>query len=364
MGNVVEMAKLSEYILKRLILLIPVLFGVSIVTFVLSDSVGDPVAAYVGQSIDKVPPERLESLRLQLGLDKPILERFWIYLTRLLQGDWGRSPTLQNRPVLDIIADRFPASAELAIYSMLLAIVIGVPLGIISAIKKDKAADQVSRLTALSGVSMPIFWLGLMVQIILFNFNVFMDSNNLPFNIPFHERLTLNLYTAPTTILNGSLPATGFLLIDSLLNFNLVLFFDAFLHIFAPSFCLAWIQMAIMTRMTRMAMLETMKKDYILLAKSKGLTQRVIIYRHALRNAIIPTLTVAGLALAGLMTGAVLTETVFDWPGLGWWAVASVAVLDSAAIQGFVIITAIIYVLSNLGVDILYAVVDPRIRFD
>ncbi|MHA1995544.1 MAG: ABC transporter permease [Candidatus Hodarchaeales archaeon] len=356
--------KLREYIFKRLILLIPVLFGVSIVTFVLSDSVGDPVAAYIGTALDKTPPERIEQLRVQLGLDKPILDRFWIYLTRLLQGDWGRSPTLQNQPVLEIIADRFPASAELAVYSMILAIAIGVPLGIISAIKKDKMADQVSRITALSGVSMPIFWLGLMVQIILFNFNVFMDGANLPFNIPYHERLTLNKYVVPRTILFGNFGATGFLLIDSLLNFDIPLFFDVFLHIFAPSFCLSWVQMAIITRMTRMAMLETMKKDFILLARSKGLTERVIIYRHALRNAIIPTLTVAGLALAGLMTGAVLTETVFDWPGLGWWAVESVSVLDTAAIQGFVIITALIYVLSNLAVDILYAVVDPRIRFD
>ncbi len=357
--------KLREYILKRLILLIPVLFGVSIVTFILSDSVGDPVAAYIGATeADKITQAQIETLRARLGLDRPILERFWVYVTRLLQGDWGRSPTLQNRPVLEIIADRLPASAELAVYSMILAIAFGIPLGIISAVKKDQMADQVSRLTALSGVSMPIFWLGLMVQIILFNFNTFMNDADLPFNIPYHERLTLNKYSMPQDILFGNFGPTGFLLIDSLLSFDIPLFFDAFLHIFAPSFCLSWVQMAIITRMTRMAMLETMKKDFILLARSKGLTERVIIYRHALRNAIIPTLTVAGLALAGLMTGAVLTETVFDWPGLGWWAVASVARLDTAAIQGFVIITALIYVLSNLAVDILYAVVDPRIRFD
>ncbi|MHA1226197.1 MAG: ABC transporter permease [Candidatus Hodarchaeales archaeon] len=413
--------KLKDYVIRRLILLIPVLFGVSLVTFILSDSVGDPVAAYVGRSIDKLPPERVEQLRKQLGLDKPILERFRIYLTRLLAGDWGKSPTLQNQPVLDIIANRFPASAELAVYSMILAITIGIPLGIISATKKDKLPDQLSRMTALSGVSMPIFWLGLLVQIILFNYNAFVTANNLPFlTIPFHERLTLNRYSPPNEIIFGKVSATGFLLIDSLLYRDLMviwltalaifmviyyfvrklrdkgkighketkifaligglvflttliylsyiretaLFIDVVIHIFAPSFCLAWVQMAIITRMTRMAMLETMKKDFILLAKSKGLSQRVIIYRHALRNAIIPTLTVAGLALAGLMTGAVLTETVFDWPGLGWWAVQSVAVLDTAAIQGFVIVTAIIYVLSNLIVDILYAVVDPRIRFD
>ena len=171
-------------------------------------------------------------------------------------------------------------------------------------------------------------------------------------------------------------PATGFMLFDSIFYFpadvslinavgtNVITFFDVLLHLFPPAFCLSWIQVALFTRMTRMSMLETMREDYILLARSKGLSEKVIIYRHALRNAIIPTLTVAGLSLAGLLTGTVLTETVFSWPGLGRWAVNAVANLDLAAIQGFVLIAAILYVLSNLAVDLLYGFIDPRIRYD
>ncbi len=370
--------KLRDYIIKRLILLIPVMFGVSIMSFVLSMSIGDPIASYVGEEAEKLGERELEELRTKLGLDRPIHEQYIRYLQRLATGDLGVSSTFNPpKPVIDVILERFPATAELSIFSLIMAVIIGIPLGIISAVKKDKAPDQVSRITALSGVSMPIFWLGLMLQVILFNLNQIFEDSNLGISFPFDERYNVNDYTGePKTILRGFLQPTGFRLIDTLLYFpadkplldsglySLELFIDSAIHILPPAFCLAWVTMALITRMTRMAMIETMRQDYILLAKSKGLTERVIIYRHALKNAIIPTLTVAGLSLAGLLTGTVLTETVFSWPGLGQWAVAAVSFLDISAIQGFVLIAAIIYVLSNLIVDILYAVVDPRIRYD
>ena len=345
--------------MKRLILLIPVMIGVSLVTFILSMSIGDPIASYIGEGSERLSDERIEAIREELGLNEPWYVQYFRYVERLVSGDWGVSPTMSYQPVTEVIASHFPATAELSIFAMIFAIAFGIPLGIISAVKKDKLPDQISRVTALSGVSMPIFWLGLMVQILIFNIN---QASGL--SVPFHERWSRNDYSQPETILFGSAQATGFLLIDSLLQPDINMFIDVFLHLLAPAFCLAWLQMAIITRMTRMAMIETMREDFILLARSKGLTERIIIYRHALRNAIIPTLTVAGLALAGLLGGAVLTETIFDWPGIGRWAVDATASLDLAAIQGFVIISAIIYVLSNLAVDLLYGYIDPRIRYD
>ncbi len=353
--------KLRDYILKRLILLIPVMFGVSFFTFFLSYYVGDPITSYLGQNAERFTPQQVERYKKLLGLDKPWWEQYIRYVSRLLQGDWGTSVTEQSKPVLSVIAERFPATAELAIAAMILALLVGIPLGIISAIRKDKPIDHFSRIMALSGVSIPVFWLGLIVQLIIFNINI---SGILPFYIPRHFRYDSIRYDLPDRILFGLFPATNFILIDSLLTFDLGLFWDALAHLLLPAFVLSWIQIAIITRMTRMAMLETLRQDFILLAKAKGLRERVIIYRHALRNAIIPTLTIAGLALAGLLTGAVLTETVFDWPGLGSWVVDAIASLDQASIQGFVLLASVIYVLSNLAVDILYAFIDPRIRYD
>ncbi|PWI47757.1 peptide ABC transporter permease [Candidatus Heimdallarchaeota archaeon B3_Heim] len=400
--------KLRDYAIKRLLLLIPVMFGVSIMSFILSNSIGDPIASYIGEDQDRLTEARIQLLTEQLGLDQPLHIQYIRYLQRLWPletpeltniGSWYlRPPDLgvsasfrPPLPVLDVIITRFPATAELAIFSMIFAVVIGIPLGIVSATRKDQLPDQISRITALSGVSMPIFWLGLMLQVLIFNSNMIFEDLGLGIKMPYHERYNVNKFFAKEDnilgavvgLLNllpfldlGPIPTTGFYLIDNLLYLpagvpalesilvSLELFIDALIHIFPPAFCLAWVQMALITRMTRMAMIETMRQDFILLAKSKGLSERVIIYRHALKNALIPTLTIAGLSLAGLLTGTVLTETVFDWPGIGRWAVTAVSNLDIAAIQGFVMVTALIYVLSNLLVDILYAFVDPRIRYD
>ncbi|MHA2336044.1 MAG: ABC transporter permease [Candidatus Hodarchaeales archaeon] len=346
--------KLRDYVIKRIILLIPIMFGVTLFAYVLAHEIGDPIAAYIGQDSKELSQLQKDRYREQLGLNKPILDRYLLYLERLLQGDWGTSTTESpHQPVLQVIAHRFPATAELSMIALSMAILLGIPFGIISAVRKDKLADHATRLMALSGVSIPVFWLGLMIQIIIHNVNL---ANDVIYDIPIHFRYDETLY--------NHIPVTGFLFIDSLLALDFPLFIDAIVHVIPPAFVLGWVSMALIARMTRMAMIETMKQDYILLAKSKGLTERVIIYRHALRNAIIPTLTIAGLALAGLLTGSVLTETVFDWPGLGKWAVDAMNNIDLAAIMGFTIILSVVYVLSNLLVDILYAFVDPRITLD
>jgi peptide/nickel transport system permease protein len=211
---------------------------------------------------------------------------------------------------------------------------------------------------------MPIFWFGIMLQVFISTMN-----NSFTFlpNLPYHERVNSLVFgptQMPKSILFGALPPTGFFTIDSLLSFKFNLFIDVIAHLISPAFVLSLGLMAILSRMTRMAMVEVLRQDYILLAKSKGLRERIILYRHAFRNALLPTLTVAGLALAGLLTGAVLTETVFDWPGIGTVAANAILRLDLAALQGFVILTAILYVLSNLAVDLLYGFIDPRIRYD
>jgi peptide/nickel transport system permease protein len=347
--------KYRDYIIKRLLLLIPIIFGVTLFSYVLAHELGDPVAAYIGESsAGKMTAGQIEALRTRLGLDRPIIERYIAYLGRLLTGDWGTSTTVSpNKPVLAVIAERFPATAELAIVAFVLSIGLGIPLGIVSAVRKDKLPDHISRLFALSGVSIPVFWLGLMFQILIANFN---RSNDIVTGLPYHFRFD--------NIRFDYEPITGFLFFDSLVTGNFDLLLDGLIHLIPPAITLSWVSMALIARMTRMAMVETMKQDYILMAKSKGLKERTIIYKHALRNAIIPTMTIAGLMLAGLLNGSVLTETVFDWPGLGEWAVAAINRIDLAAIMGFTIILSLLYVLSNLLVDLLYAFVDPRIRLE
>ncbi|MGY5856044.1 MAG: ABC transporter permease, partial [Candidatus Thorarchaeota archaeon] len=223
---------------------------------------------------------------------------------------------------------------------------------IISATKKDQKVDHFTRIFSLAGVSMPIFWFALMLKYIFFyQFTVL----GLP-NLPGGERYTFVTFGTFDYI-------TGFLLIDSLLVGNIRLFIDALRHLIMPAFCLGYLTLAIITRMMRSSMLEVLKEDYITLARSKGLTERIVIYRHALRNALIPTVTVIGLAFGGLITGAVLTETIFQWPGLGRWAVRAILFSDIAAITGFTLLVALIFVTANLVVDLVYGVLDPRIRF-
>ncbi|TFG33152.1 ABC transporter permease [Candidatus Thorarchaeota archaeon] len=342
--------KLRDFLLRRIILAIPVVFGVLTITWFLSYVVGDPLSMYV---TERTPDSAIPGIIRQRGLDQPAVVQYFLYLSSLFQGDWGVSTsTGADQPVLTVLARLFPATIELAIVAMIFAVILGIPLGIISATKKDKVPDHITRIFALTGVSMPIFWFGLMLKYLFFyQFSVW----DLP-NLPGGDRYNIRLFSYT--------PTTGFLLVDSLLfDHNFGLFMDALVHLIMPGFCLGYITLAIITRMMRSSMLEVIKEDYITLARSKGLTERVVIYKHALRNALIPTVTVIGLAFGGLITGAVLTETIFNWPGLGRWATRAILNSDMAAINGFTLLVAFIFVTANFLVDMIYGVLDPRIRY-
>ncbi|MFW9845483.1 MAG: ABC transporter permease [Candidatus Thorarchaeota archaeon] len=339
--------RLRDYVIRRIFLSIPVIIGVLAITFVLAYVVGNPIALYVDE---RTSPEAYAAIRLEHGLDEPIYVQFFLYLRNLFSGDWGYSNTARME-VIPTLQRYFPATIELAIVSMVIAVVIGIPLGIVSATKKDKLTDHVTRVIALAGVSMPIFWFALMLKY-LFYYQFFVWG--LPF-LPEGGRFNF-IYIDYT-------PITNFVLLDSIITGNPVLFFDALIHFVMPSLCLGYIFLAVITRMMRSSMLEVLKEDYITLARSKGLRERVVIYKHALRNAMIPTVTVIGLAFGGLITGAVLTETIFSWPGLGRWAVAAILTSDIPSINAFTILVAIIFVTANLLVDLIYATLDPRIRY-
>ncbi len=347
--------KLRDFILRRVLLAIPVVFGVLTITWFLSYVIGNPLYMYV---TERTPPAAIAGIRRAHGLDQPLWVQYFLYLSSLFHGDWGVSRSIGGQPpVLQVIAQRFPATIELAMVAMMFAVVLGIPLGIISATRKDKPVDHVTRVFSLIGVSMPIFWFGLMLKYVLF---YQLSIHGLPF-LPPGGRFDARSFDYGTT---DSPAITGFLLIDSLVFYhNPALFISALQHLIMPGFCLGYLTLAIITRMMRSSMLEVMREDYITLARSKGLSERVVIYRHALRNALIPTVTVIGLAFGGLMTGAVLTETIFNWPGLGMWAVAAILQSDVAAINGFTLLVAIIFVTANLVVDLMYGALDPRIRF-
>ena len=345
--------KLRDFILRRVLLAIPVVLGVLTITWFLSYVVGDPLAMYV---TERTPQAAIPGIIRAHGLDQPLIVQYFIYLSNLFQGNWGLSLSSgADLPVLEVIAQKFPATIELAMVSMAFAVVLGIPLGIISATKKDQPIDHFTRVFSLAGVSMPIFWFGLMLKYVLF---YQLNMAGLPY-FPSGDRYNARYFTYPLDT-----RVTGFLLIDSLVfQQNYLLFIDALKHLVLPGFCLGYLTLAIITRMMRSSMLEVLNEDYITLAKSKGLSERIVIYRHALRNALIPTVTVIGLAFGGLMSGAVLTETIYNWPGLGRWAVQSILQSDIAAINGFTLLVALIFVTANLLVDLMYGTLDPRIRF-
>ncbi len=345
--------KLRDFIIRRILLAIPVVFGVLTITWFLSYIVGDPVVMYI---TERTPDSAIPGIKKAHGLDQPLPVQYFMYISNLLRGDWGMSmSSARDMPVLEVIADKFPATIELAMVSMVFAVMLGIPLGIVSATRKDKPVDHFTRVFSLAGVSMPIFWFGLMLKYVLY-FQLYRAG--LP-HFPSGDRLNGRVFDY-----EKDYRVTGFVLFDAIVyHQNLELFADGLMHLVLPGFCLGYLTLAIITRMMRSSMLEVLREDYITLAKSKGLSERVVIYKHALRNAMIPTVTVIGLAFGGLMSGAVLTETIYNWPGLGRWAVRAILNSDIAAINGFTLLVALIFVTANLIVDLVYGVLDPRIRF-
>lgn len=321
-----------------------VLLGVTILTFFLSHVVpADPVAAYLGEH---APQAQVEALREKLGLNKPVVEQYLIYMRDLLHGDLGTS-IRNNRPVMDDLKQYLPATVELSTAAILAAILIGIPTGVISAIYRDKWHDQAARGFSLLGVSLPVFYLGLLLLAIFYYKLDWLPGPG-----------QLSPYVSPPV------RWTGMVVVDSLLQGNLPAFLDSILHLILPAITLGFASGGNITRMTRASMLDVLNQDYIRTARAKGLAERVVILRHTLRNAMIPTVTIIGLSYGSLLSGAVLTETIFAWPGIGRYATDSVTSLDIPAILGVTLISALVYSLANLAVDIAYAYLDPRIRFD
>ena len=332
------------YVLRRLLLTIPILIGITLVTFTVSHAVpADPIVANLGQRAQD-DPSIVSRYRHEWGLDRSLPEQYVLYVWNLLHGDLGVSITTR-RPVADDLRQFFPATIELSTAAIIVAVVLGVPLGILAAARRNRLADHLARLVSLVGVSTPVFWLGLLALFVFFyHLGLFPGSGQLDATIP-----------QPRTI-------TGMVVVDGLLTGDWQAFSNALWHLALPACVLGSYALGIVTRMTRASMLEVLVQDYIRTARSKGLSTMPILLRHALRNALIPTLTLVGLLYGSLLSGAVLTETVFSWPGIGRYATMTAGEFDFPAIMGVALLTALVFLILNLAVDVLYAVLNPQIR--
>jgi peptide/nickel transport system permease protein len=330
-----------NFLLRRLAGVVVVLIGVSIITFTISHLVpADPVAAALG---DRAREDQVQAFRAEYGLDKPVVEQYVIYMRGLLQGDLGKS-IRTRRPVAQDLQEFFPATFELAMAALLIAIVIGIPTGILSARYRNRLPDHVVRVMALIGGSLPIFWLGLLL------IGLFYDRLGW---LPAGGRIG-QFVPPPTRI-------TGLFTVDSLLTGNMLALQSSLWHLILPAFTLGYFSTALISRMMRSSMLEVLNQDYIRTARAKGLHDRLVILRHAFRNALIPTVTIIGVTFGSLLAGAVLTETIFSWPGLGRYATAAAIGLDFPAVMGVTLLAAVIYLVANFVVDVGYAQLDPRI---
>ncbi len=331
-----------RFILSKLLYLVPTVIGITMVAFGFIRLLpGDPVLLMAGER--GVSPERYAEITAQLGYDKPIWQQYLQYLNQLAHGDLGNS-LVTKKPVLAEFLTLFPATVELGLVAIILATLIGVPVGVLAAIKRGSWFDQLSMTGALVGFSMPIFWWGLLL-IIFF-------SGILGWT-PVSGRISL-MYFFP--------PVTGFMLIDSLLSGQKGAFMSAVSHLILPSVVLATIPLAVIARQTRSAMLEVMGEDYVRTAKAKGLSPARVIGVHALRNAMIPVTTTIGLQIGVLLAGAILTETIFSWPGIGKWMIDSISRRDYPVVQSGLLLIAGIVMIVNLLVDLTYGLINPRIR--
>jgi peptide/nickel transport system permease protein len=336
---------MARYIIQRLLLLIPTLLGVlTIVFFMTALSPGDPARIMLGE---RANDQQLEQLREELGLNRPIGEQYLLYLQRSLRLDFGRS-IKTRRPVMEEIGELFPATVELALVAMFLATTLGILIGVFSAVKKNTWIDYTAMVGALTGVSMPVFWLGLVLIMI---FSVGLGW------FPTGGRMEVRLFFQPIT---------RFFLIDGLILWiregNPAYFQSALRHIVLPAIALGTIPLAIIARTTRSSMLETMRQDYVKTARAAGIPERRVIFRYALKNALLPVVTVVGIQFGLLLAGAILTESIFAWPGIGRWIYSAISARDYPAVQAGVIVVSAVFVGINVIVDVLYSVVNPKIR--
>jgi peptide/nickel transport system permease protein len=331
------------YIIKRLLQIIPVILGVTLIAFALIHlAPGDPVRTMLGQHATQ---QEIIDIRAKYGLDQPVYVQYFLWLSDVLKGDLGRS-ILSHEQVTVEIASRFPNTIELAISAMLFAIVIGIIAGIISATKQYSVADYSVMGIALFGISMPVFWLGIMLMMI---FGVYLKW------LPIGGRIDLLIHFQSIT---------GFMIFDSIITANWTALQSVLLHLILPAIALGTIPMAIIARTTRSSMLEILRQDFIRTERAKGLSERKVIYKHAIRNALVPVVTVIGLNFGLLLSGAILTETVFSWPGVGRLVVDSVYARDYPLVIGCILVFALVFVIVNLITDILYTYIDPRIHYE
>lgn len=333
---------LLSYLLRRLVGFAAVMVGISIITFGISHLVPtDPAIVALG---DHATDAQIDTFREKYGLNKPVLEQYWIYVTGLIHGDLGIS-LRTRRPVAADLRDFFPATFELSLTALVLSILIGIPAGVVSATARNRLPDHVVRILSLIGGSVPIFWLGL----ILIGF--------------FYGRLgwlpggaRIDKFIPPPPMV------TGLFTVDSLLAGDYKAFWSSVHHLILPALALGYFSTAIIARMMRSSMLEVLPQAYVLSAQARGLRQRRVVWRHAARNALIPAVTTIGVTFGSLLSGAVLTETIFSWPGLGRYATNSAINLDFPAVMGVTLLAALVYTLANLIVDLGYQWLDPRIR--
>ncbi len=331
-----------RFILTRVSLIIPTFIGITLLTFFLIRLVpGDPIETMAGER--GIDPARHELLRKEFGFDRPILVQYGVYIARVLQGDLGKS-LITQAPVTSEFAALFPATIELATCAIIFALLLGLPAGILAAVRRNSVLDHGVMGVSLAGYSMPIFWWGLILILV------------------FSVQLGLTPVSGRIDVLYYIEHVTGFLLIDSLLSDDEGAFRSAVEHLVLPAIVLGTVPLAVIARMTRSAMLEVLGEDYIRTAKAKGLSRFRIIGLHALRNALIPVVTVIGLQVGVLFTGAILTETIFSWPGVGKWLIEAIFRRDYPVLQGGALLLGTVVMIVNLLVDLTYGLINPRIR--
>lgn len=359
---------MTQYTIRRLLYSIPVIFGILLVTFVMARAIpGDPCKAMLGE---KASAEVCERFTREHGLDKPIATQFGIYMRDMLAGDFGDSIRF-SRPVTSILLERLPTTVELGLVSLLIAISVGIPAGIISAVRRNSAVDVSVMVAANTGVSMPVYWLGLMLAYV---FALLLKDT--PFWLPPSGRLSAGVTAVPFyevfqwNVVEGTFKYTFYEFFANMYIFNSIVsgdwevLGDVIKHLILPSVALSTIPLAIIARMTRSSMLEVLQQDYIRTARAKGLAQRVVIMKHALRNAMLPVITIIGLQVGTLFAGAVLTETIFGFAGVGRMLFEAITARDFPIVQAFTIVIAVGYVVANLLVDLSYVFIDPRIKLD
>lgn len=335
---------MGRYILRRLFNLLPVLFGITLLVFLFLHLIpGDPAVVMLG---DRATPAQIEALRERMGLNEPLPLQYLAFMGNLLRFDLGRS-IFTGVPIIREIFNRWPATFELSVAAMVIALIIGIPAGVIAAVRKNSLWDNATMTGSLIGVSMPVYWLGLLL--------VYLFAVNLRW-LPPSGRISVDAGLAFK-------PITGFYVFDALVQGNFAALGDILAHLALPALTLSTIPLAILARITRSAMLEVLSQDYIRTARAKGLLEYWVIFKHALKNAMLPVVTIIGLEFGTLLGGAILTETIFAWPGIGKWIYEGILTRDYPVVQGGVIFVATAFVLINLLVDISYALLDPRIQY-